>query len=178
MEGAIPSPDLSQQTLEEFFGPVPAWLPTTIGQIVMLSGLLEHRVEGLSALLSSKEQSKVAGQAFSESVRTCRNALDKLEAAGAPDIVETRHVLTDIEKTIGRRNAVVHAVWRPTDAGSLKTARHIRSNQRSASSEWLAWDCWTRERLEELVDDLTAALRAIRPVLGRSGSWMVHLARE
>lgn len=177
MEGSIPSPDLSQQTLAEFFGPVPAWLPATIGQVVMLSALLEQRVEGLAALLSCRDQSEVAGQAFSESVRTCRNALDRLGTAGAPEIVEARRVLTDIEKTIGRRNVVVHAVWRRTDAESLKTAQHIRSKQRPASSEWLAWEHWSRERLEELVDDLVAALRAIRPILGRSGSWATYLTR-
>ena len=164
----------SEHGLAEFFGDVPEWLPVLIGEVVILSGLLEARLEMLAATLSMRGQSAAAGRMPEDSIRTCTQALDRLEEDGVADVTDARQLLLDAQNVVRQRNEVVHAVWRPSSRGQVKAARHVRAKRRSSDAEWLDWDDWTRERLQGLAADLGDVLRRMRPVIGIASSWMIQ----
>ena len=153
---------------ESIFGTLDPELPALIGRIVILSALIESKVDSLASSLSREFQDVTAGRPFAVNLNACRTSLEQLAKDPTREkyIDTTATTLTEVAVALRARHEVAHRVWPHAGSAGWGGWKPTPKARREAESErWTDWRNFTRDellgdvvRLVRLVDEIGDAL--------------------
>lgn len=112
-----------------------------IGRIVMVSALLESKVDALFWALDHRPQDALAGRPVSRTLLDIAALVDRHPPARPtlPDSVRDaiRTVVADLADAFKARNEIVHSVWPSPSADSAIRWRHLPRSQRDPGPQWI-----------------------------------------
>jgi hypothetical protein len=170
-----PDRSASSSPLPRLFGALPDWLPPAIGEVVIVAGLLESRIDALVMSLSEEAQGAHPGKNMGDAIKLSRKRLRELQTVD-PGLAESvDQLLTDIESALARRNEAVHAIWRPGTPTVVKMARHLPRNRRkkdpeSGEERWLDWREINQGQLCELATELAELILRLRGAISATAA--------
>lgn len=143
-------------------------LPMYIGQIVMLSALLDRDVAVMAGAVQDRDPEIYLAQDVTKNVEVCRRRFRCFSESWQLDIVDRAIVfLKAVVPVIAERNEIVHRVWSIATGeqwGGYKGSRVVdlplRERERQAG-----WS-YSAERMEEIIDSLVALAERGRDVVG------------
>lgn len=154
------------------FGPLDPELPALIGRVVMMSALLESKLEALASALGSEPQERYAGKPVSVTVAFVLRRLELYnETERETSFVEvTRDLLTEVDSLIDLRNSLVHCVW--PDAGvSGWNGWRPTHQKRQRGPELADWESFTRDGLIALIGDLVEKIQGVSRQIAAAGGF-------
>lgn len=136
------------------FGPVGEDFYGLTGRIVLVSALLEQRLQDLYVAVARVPQGQMAGESGSSLIKALRRHLDGLPANRQE---HASAVLSAAGAALARRHEVVHSLWPHTDAAPVRGWRGVR-HRGGQDQPWV----WTATHADQLPDVLTDLIQAVR----------------
>lgn len=149
-------------------GPIDARLPLYIGQVVMLSALLDKDVAAMaSAVGTIPDQNAYLAADVSKNIRECFLRFPRYTERWQIDAIErATPFLRDVARSSEERNEIVHRVWSIADGdawGGYKGTRSKNPAHRDVERD-VGW-AYSPERMEAIVRDMVALVERSRDVV-------------
>jgi hypothetical protein len=149
-------------------GPIDPRLPFYIGQIVMLSALLDKDVAAMAAAVGTiPDQNAYLASDVTQNIRVCLERFPRYSEPWQVDAIErARPILDEIAILSNERNEIVHRVWSIAvgDAwGGYKGSRSKDPRKRDAERD-AGWG-YSPKRMEEIIDRMVTCADRGRDVV-------------
>jgi hypothetical protein len=165
---------LPAEVLRESFGYVDPALPLLIGQIVMLSGLIEAEIANVAMSVENKEQNYYLQSFAATNRKVWANRASKFDSTILPK--ESRDVITaaleEARTVLEERNEIAHRVWSvPTGEtwGGYKGTRRGPETGDGAALQ-IGWRDYGPDEMSELIRRMAVCLSHLHDAVARATS--------
>lgn len=159
---------------ENAFGPLNPELPGAIGRVVMLSALIEARIEHLLAGLTTDLPPSFAGKDVSSNIAACEKLLISYDRNGLERRFssETAALLGEATAALQSRNGIVHRVWAKAGVGEWWGWKPRPASQRKKTPDEIHdYLAMTPDDFQALITKLVKVLDGINNAVSFAGSF-------
>ena len=149
-------------------GEIDQRLPAFIGEIVMLSALLDKDVASMAMSVQDRDQNVYLAQDVSLNIKVCRRRFRYFDQPWQKEVIaQASEFLAEVEQAANERNEIVHRVWSIAVGevwggykGSRASDASLQETERAAG-----WK-YTPARMESIIENLVALAERGRTVVG------------